>query len=173
MGKSSIKTCRYAKCAHDTKTIDISSEEFEVDGQKYYHKDCYEAAEKEAQIKRDLQYIKNQWVLHINKAVVYSQLFKVLNGFINNGVSSSYLVFCVDYIISHGMKINYPFGLKYYVGKPEIKAAYMKSKIAKMKRSEHPFDIDYEDPPKDVKPQIKRSSPKGFESILRRDKQEN
>lgn len=170
-----IRTCRYSKCKHSDKKIDISTDDFVADGQKYYHKDCYESIQKESRVKSDFQYIKNQWVLHISNTVVYSQLYKVLNGFLERGVSSDYLVFCVDYIISHGMRINYPPGLNYYIDRPEIKKAYMKDKISKMKRSKSSSPvIDYEDPPENVEStQKKRPAPKGFESILRRNKQEN
>ena len=119
--KTDIKTCRYAKCSHPDRKIDITKDSYKVNGTMYYHSDCYKSKKnselKDEQTKKDLQYIKNQWILHINQTVVYSQLFQCLNDFISRGVSSEYLVFVLDYVIKNKMNLKYPLGFKYYVDK--------------------------------------------------------
>lgn len=133
--ESGIKTCRYRQCKHTAKDIDISCDEYVVKGNMYYHKDCYKAKVsgewKDEATKADLQLIKNLWFEHINKTVVYSQLFRVLNDLIARGIESDYLVFVMNYIIEHKMNLNYPAGFKYFVDKKEIKDAYQKHLVAK------------------------------------------
>lgn len=133
--KTDIKTCRYARCIHPDKKIDIVKDDYKVNGTMYYHSDCYNLKQKcdwkDEHTKKDLQYIKNQWMLHINQTVIYSQLFRCLNDLISRGVSSEYLVFVLDYVIKNKMSLRYPQGFKYYVDKQEIKDAYKKHLIAK------------------------------------------
>lgn len=133
--KTDIKTCRYARCNHPNRNIDIATDDYKTNGKMYYHSDCYKLKQKsdwkDEQTKKDLQYIKNQWVLHINQTVVYSQLFHCLNDLISRGVSSEYLAFVLDYVIKNKMNLRYPQGFKYYVDKQEIKDAYQKHLIAK------------------------------------------
>lgn len=128
--KSDIKHCRYQQCKHDTNDIDITCDEYVVKGSMYYHKDCYKAKVngewKDEATKADLQLIKNLWFEHISKTVVYSQLFRVLNDFIERGVKSDYLVFVMNYVIENKLNLNYPAGFKYFVDKKEIKDAYAK-----------------------------------------------
>lgn len=87
--KTETKICRYAKCLHPHKLIDVSKDRYCVFGKAYYHCDCYELKKKgdlkNERIKRDFQYIKGQWLLHIDKSVVYSRLFKSLNELLDNG----------------------------------------------------------------------------------------
>ena len=136
--KTDIKTCRYTKCNHPEKKIDITKDDYKVNGTMYYHSDCYDLKKKQEwkdeQTKKDLQYIKNQWVLYINQTVIYSQLFHCLNDFINRGVSSDYLVFALDYVIKNKMNLKHPYGFKYYVNKQEIKNAYQKHLDRKFRR---------------------------------------
>lgn len=133
--KTDIKTCRYARCNYPDKAIDITKDNYHVEGRMYYHTDCYNLKKKgdwkDEQTKKDLQYIKNQWVLHINQTVIYSQLFRCLNDFIARGVSSEYLVFVLDYVIKNKMNLRHPQGFKYYVDRQDIKDAYQKHRIAK------------------------------------------
>lgn len=167
--KTDIKTCRYMKCKHPDKQIDITKDNYHVEGRMYYHSDCYDLKKKadwkDEQTKKDLQYIKNQWVLHINKTVVYSQLFHCLNDFIARGVSSDYLVFVFDYVVKNKMNLRHPLGFKYYVDKQEIKDAYQKHLIAKIgannKSNFMVTDNDSTAPKFSV-----NQKPMGFKSIL-------
>lgn len=140
--KTDIKNCRYADCPYGGK-IDITTDDYQVVGKsQYYHSDCLQKKNRldteKDKIKSDLQYIKNQWVLHIDNTVVYSQLFRCLNDLIARGISSEYLVFVFDYVVKNKMNLRHPFGFKYYVSKPEIQDAYKKewAKKHKVKLSE-------------------------------------
>lgn len=167
--KTDIKICRYERCKHLDKKIDITKDDYKVNGTMYYHSDCYKFKKKgiwkDEQTKSDLQYIKNQWVLHINRTVVYSQLLQCLNDFIARGVSSEYLVFVLDYVIKNKMNLRHPQGFKYYVDKQEIKDAYQKHLIAKSganKKSNFVVTDDNSTAPKFSVAQ----KPQGFKSIL-------
>ena len=99
--KTDIKTCRFAGCPHGKK-IDISKDEYVMPAKgMYYHPDClnkHKSGEwKDEKTRADLQYLKNQWALRIDKNVIFSQLMRVLNDFIGRGVPSDYLVFAFDY----------------------------------------------------------------------------
>lgn len=167
--KTDIKTCRYVNCKHETTDIDITKDEYCTAGRMYYHADCYKLKQKgdwkDEQTKKDLQYIKNEWVLHINKTVVYSQLFRCLNDLISRGIPSEYLVFVFDYVVKNKMNLRHPEGFKYFVDKPEIKDAYRKHQMAKSgikKQSDFIITDDSSNAPKFKVSQ----KPVGFKSIL-------
>ena len=167
--KSDIKACRYRQCKHATKDIDITCDEYVVKGNMYYHKDCYKAKVsgewKDETTKADLQLIKNLWLKHISKTVVYSQLFKMLNDFIARGIESDYLVFVMNYVIEHKMNLNYPAGFKYYVDKKEIRDAYTKKKLSATGYSKDSF-VAVEK--KDTAPKFSvNQKPNGFQSIIK------
>lgn len=167
--KTDIKTCRYARCKHPDKLIDITKDDYHVDGRMYYHSDCYNLKRKgdwkDEQTKKDLQYIKNQWVLYINKTVIYNQLFHCLNDLIARGVSSEYLVFVFDYVIKNKMNLRHPQGFKYYVDKQEIKDAYQKHLIAKGGVNNKSNFVVTDDSSTAPKFSVKQK-PQGFKSIL-------
>ena len=175
--KTDIKTCRFVGCPHGKK-IDITKDDYVMSGKgMYYHPDCLKKKQsgswKSEQTKADLQYIKNQWALHIDKTVAFSQLLRVLNEFVARGVSSDYLVFAFDYVIKHKMKLNYPNGFKYYVEKPEIKAAYRKSKFEKVDQSKFTVEASNFDAPQKTEPSpLISKRPQGFGSILRHKKKD-
>ena len=169
MAKADIKLCRYKCCNHKIKTIDITSDEYKKIKTKYYHKDCYDRMiadeEKQKKISADMQLIKNLWIENISQTVVISLLFKVINEFLERGISSDYLVFVLQYVISHHYNLNHPFGFKYYVDRNEIKAEYQK----KQRRSipQDAFNVveaqDECESPRFSVPQRNR----GFGSIIR------
>ena len=73
--KTDIKTCRFVGCPHGKK-IDISQDKYVVPKKgMYYHEDCFEKQKsgswKDKQTRADLQYIKDQWALQIDKNVVF------------------------------------------------------------------------------------------------------
>lgn len=169
--KNNIRKCRYVECKHPNREIDISREEYKVNGSLYYHPDCYKLQKKgvwkDDQTKKDLQYIKNQWVLHINRTVVYSKLMQCLNDLISRGISSQYLVFVLDYVIKNKMNLRYPAGFKYYVDKQEIKDAYQKHLITKSgagNKSNFVVKDDNSDAPKFSI----SNKPKGFGNIIKK-----
>lgn len=132
--KTDIKTCRYEACP--CKTIDITKDDYTVVGKcMYYHTECLKKKKagewKDNKTKADLQYIKNEWVLHIDKTVVFSQLFRELNNLLLRGISSDYLVFVFDYIVKNKLPLRFPGGFKYFVSKKEIQDAYQKQQSKK------------------------------------------
>jgi len=174
--QTDLRVCRYCDCRHPDKMIDLNTDEYTVVGKMYYHKDCCikkrRGEWKDEQTKSDLQYIKNQWVLHINNTVVYSQLFKVLNDLLQRGIPSDYLVFMFDYIVSHKMKLRYPNGLNYYADNEQIKAAYIKSKIVKADKSAFLVDESAFGQPEQTPPPPQNNKPIGFESVLKNKKKD-
>ena len=140
--KTDIRICRFRECCHDNKCIDISTDKYIKINNLYYHEDCYNTKQKEDEelkIKRnnakaqsvkekdDLFCVIDLWSTHINKQANFSQLRRILNDFVKNGVPSEQLVFTLKYVISHNMKLNYPAGFKYYVENKKIQNAYSQS----------------------------------------------
>ena len=166
--QTDIKTCRYINCKHTDKLIDITKDDYTmVSKGVYYHSDCLKEKRKgewkDEQTKQDLQYIKNQWGLHISKTVVYSQLFQCLNELIARGISSDYLVFVFDYVVKNHMNLRYPQGFKYFVDRQDIKDAYKKRQAAKggVKQSDFVAADSLDAPTFTV-----NKKPFGFKSIL-------
>lgn len=169
--KTDIKICRYAQCTHPNKEIDITCDTFEAKGTCYYHADCYaekvEREEKENKVKADMQLIKTLWLENISNTVVYSQLFRCLNDLLNQGVESDYLVFAMQYCVTHKLNLRHPFGFKYFVDKQEIKNAYKKKIIAQNRVNQSDFSAtDTDDAPKFSI----NTKPTGFKRILGGDK---
>lgn len=115
MAKPNIRMCRYTQCNHPTKEINLDVDEYTQKGTFYYHKDCWKlkikGEWKDEKTKQDLQTIKNLWIEHINDTVIYSQLFQMLNCFLQRGVESEYLLFVLQYCILHKYKLKYPVDL--------------------------------------------------------------
>lgn len=170
--QSDIKTCRYVNCKHPGKIIDISTDEYTVVGKgMYYHTDCFKQKDewKDEKTKQDLQYIKTQWGLHISKTVVYSQLFKCLNDLLARGISSDYLVFVLDYVIKHKLKLHYPQGFKYFVDREDIREAYEEQRF---KRGGVNIQSDFTAVDSTDAPVFSvKSKPRGFKGILGGDNQ--
>ncbi|MBQ5562781.1 MAG: hypothetical protein IIT39_05295 [Clostridia bacterium] len=119
--KNPIKTCGYAKCKRCRK-IDTNKEEYTKLNNLYFHKECF-------QERSDLQLIRNLWAERINENVSYSYLNKVLNSLLDKGFASDYMVFTLEYVISHRMNLNYPNGFIYFLEKPKIQTAYKQKKL--------------------------------------------
>lgn len=136
-----MRICRWCRCQHPTLEIDTESEPFEKDGNFYFHQDCYrqmmDEQEKKERIRNDILYIRHQWGIAIDESVSYSHLTRCLNELIDQGYSSDYLVFAFDYIVSNGMNLRYPAGLKYFVARHEIKRAYQKE----LRKRENPLSV--------------------------------
>lgn len=168
--KADIRICRYERCQHGSREIDIVEDEYVKEKQKYYHSDCYKKKKdggwKDAKTKEDLQYIKDQWFKHIDDKVVYGRLLICLNELIIRGFSSEYLVFVIDYVIKNRLNLNYPAGFKYFVTNKKIEAEYQKYLIKKSVNIGDCFK-NIEDS-KDS-PQFKiNKKPVGFGTVLRK-----
>jgi len=169
MAKVDIKTCRYSNCKHASKEIDISKEKFINVGRAFYHEDCYKTKiaieEREKNISADMQLIKNLWIENINQTVVISLLFKVVREYLDRGVSSDYLVFVLQYVISHHCKLNHPFGFKYYIDDANIKAEYKKKMMPDIPRDAFTV-VESQEEDQGKKFSVPKKST-GFGSILR------
>lgn len=167
MTNKNTRTCRYKYCKHKIKEIDLTNDEYVQNSNFYYHKDCYNAKckgeWKDKKTKADLQLIKEWWVQNIDKTVVYTKLFDVLNEYLDRGVDSDYLVFVLQYVIQKKMNLRYPAGLKYYVDMDEIKEAYRQKKIKQLGINKHSFVATDDDSAPTFTVQKRK---KGFQSIL-------
>lgn len=136
MAKADIKICPFCNCPFPGHEINIKTDPF-VKGRsnRYYHPQCFEeeqkAKAKTDNEKADIALIIDLWNKNISNTVNYGFLRKVINEYVQRGVSTDYLVFCLQYIIANRMTLNYPNGLKYYIDRKEIKEAYEKKKIQK------------------------------------------
>jgi len=113
------RVCKYPRCKHG-KVVNLETDEYVCDGRDFYHQDCNKE-------KRDMMLIRDMWTKHISDTVVFSQLNKTLNELLDlPSVTSSYLVFVMEYIIANKCNLRYPNGFRYYVDKQAIKDAYKK-----------------------------------------------
>ena len=168
MNKKDIRKCRFPKCTHATREINIAVEPFVQEGNMYYHEDCYKIKQKNEwkneQTKKDLTKFRDIWWKYISKTVNFGQLMMILNDYVARGVSSDYLLFTLKYCIQHQMHLRYPNGFKYYVDMVEIQKAYDKYLIS-ISKIDRP-KIRIEDC-EQKSPQFKaKTKPTGFQSIL-------
>lgn len=168
-GETNIKVCRYKRCKHPDKNIDITKDEYVVKGTMYFHRDCYKSKAsgewKDEDTKKDLQYIKTLWLENISKTVVYSQLFRILNDLLERGIESAYLVFVLQYCIEHKLNLNYPAGFPYFVARQDIKDAYTRKKLASSGYNKNSFIVVEDD---SVAPKFSINPKKsGFQNILK------
>lgn len=122
--KSNIKRCRFGRCLHETKDIDIEKEDYvKGDGaSSFYHRDC-------KAVKDDIETVKMLWHDHISENVVFSQLTNIINRIIfDKHIPSEYLVFAMQYVIKYKKPLKHPPGLYYIIDDSAIKAAWAKHK---------------------------------------------
>lgn len=177
MAKSDIKICPYCNCPFPNHEVNIATDPFVKNkSNRYYHKQCYEeeqkASKKTAQEKADIALIIDLWNKNISNTVNYGYLRKIINEYMMRGISSDYLLFCLEYVIANRMSLNYPNGFKYYVDRREIKEAYEKKqtqkkldamqKELKEKKPDHP--IGSSNAPSFA---LKKQKEDGFGSILK------
>jgi hypothetical protein len=123
--------CRYKYCRYGG---EVKKDEAIKDN-GYYHKECYKEKEIKAKIRK--LYIEN-----IDKTVVYKVLNSVITDIVNTkNIDAEYLLFVVEYIIKHDMKINYPYGLHYYINNKNIKQAWRKRNEILLKQQLQDKDI--------------------------------
>ncbi len=70
--------------------------------------------------------IRQIWIEYIDQNVNSSSLYSELDALHAQGYSPDYLQYAICYTLRHGMRLNYPAGLKYYVNNPKIKIGYVK-----------------------------------------------
>lgn len=176
MAKADIKICPYVKCPFPDHEVDISVHPYvRAKNGRYYHQQCFDeeqkAKQRTAEEKADIALFLDLWNKHISNTVNYGVLRKMLNEYIMRGVSTDYLVFCLQYIVANRCILNYPNGFKYYVDRREIKDAYEKKQMQKQakaideqlkKQSSQPIGSDSNAPHFAVQKQQSQ----GFERIL-------
>lgn len=151
------RVCKYPNCKHGGK-INLSTDDYErVKSSSYYHKDCY-------QEKCDLQLFRELWSKNISSTVVYSMLNRILNEYLQKGVSSDYLLFALQYVILHKYNLNYPAGFRYYIDMPEIKDEYKRSRSKKIKQSD--FKVESQSIIEEVMPFTFNVKKSGFQDIF-------
>ena len=97
--------CSYTHCLHPN-TLVGDDESVVING-KHYHWDC-------AQIKSDIQELRDMYIHHIDKNVKIPVLAKVLNDLVfKYNQPIEYLKFALKYYIDYKIKIKSPFTLLY------------------------------------------------------------
>lgn len=126
------KNCTYRHCRYENKEIPFG-EEIKV-GARYYHNQCSQESD-------NIKQIKQLYFDSVSNTVVPSVLGKVVNDIVyGKNIESDYLLFVIKYIISHKLKITYPYGLHYKIDDNRIKDAYQKEKARLVSKS-ITFDI--------------------------------
>ena len=177
MAKSDIRICPYVKCPFPDHQVDISTDSYvKTKNNRYYHRQCFEeekkARQKTKQEKADIALFLDLWNKHVSNTVNFGMLRKIINEYMERGVSSDYLLFCLQYVIANRMSLNYPNGFKYYVDRSEIKDAYNRRELQKQvraleeKRKEQPSQpIGTSNAPHFA---IQKQQNQGFEKVLNR-----
>ena len=165
------RVCRYTFCSAESKTIDLETEEYVEEDKKFYHKSCYEQMIKEREAKKiveaDCRLIEDLWVKHISNTVNYGYLRKILNEYLERGVSSDYLVFAMQYVVSHKLSLRHPAGLRYIVDKIEIREAWKKQQAEKLAKQQKDFKPKRKsEPPQFV---TQRQNKTGFGAIIEKE----
>lgn len=162
------RVCRYVCCPVPDNQIDIDSDEYVAYGRKYYHKTCYEhekmEQEKRALLNADIACILDLWQKHISNTVNFGYLRKILNEYLERGISSDYMLFTMQYVVSHRLPLRYPPGFRYMLDMQEIKDAYQKQQAKKLLNQQNAAA-----PPKQTNaPQfaLNRKKSGGFETIF-------
>ena len=155
--------CSFKNCQHESKQIDLDSEEHICDkksyAKKYYHKDCYTN-------KCNIEKAIDLWYKHIDKDVSFPSLMRILKELVfKKKNDSGYIVFALKYCIDNDYNLNYPPGLRYFIERQEIKDAYAQKKLKQLKAKGYRYEISEDDSPK-FAPVDKR--PKGFSSIFKK-----
>lgn len=161
------RICRYACCQVEGKLINLETDEYEAEDKKFYHKECYERMKKDREeqaiINSDIACILDLWQKHISNTVNYGYLRKILNEYLERGISSDYMVFTMQYVVSHKLPLRYPPGFRYMLDKQEIQDAYQKQQAAKLLKQQKEIK-----PRKTNAPQfaLNREKSCGFGTIL-------
>ena len=158
------RVCRYANCPFEGKLINLDTDEYESEEKKFYHKECFERMkkekEKQALINADIACILDLWQKHISNTVNYGYLRKILNEYLERGVSSDYMVYTMQYVVEHKLPLRYPPGFRYMLDRQEIQDAYKKQQAAKLLKQQKEYKPQrHSEPPKFA---VKKNSGTGF-----------
>lgn len=108
--------CGYTHCPHPDDKEPIT--EMEKVGKRYYHKKCF-------YIRDMIQVAATYYFQYIDENAEYKILVGVLNNIIfKKGYSVDLVVFMMKYLVSHGCKINSPYGLYYVIKNKLVEAEF-------------------------------------------------
>ena len=100
--------------------------------------------------------IRKYWVRMIDQNVDTSSLYAECDRLHERGYHPDYIGFVIYYAVKHGLKLNFPGGIKYYMDMPKIKGAYTKYL---MKRSQEAKPVNYDNTPSCAQPTHTESEP--------------
>ena len=134
--KNNLRKCNYSHCKHDSKDIDISSEQFLEEKGKYYHPDCKH--------EKDIIYaIKDYWYKNIDKDVIFNQLTKIIERLIyKEGYEADYILYALKIKAKY---LNHPPGLVYAVKDKKVRNDWEFEQKLKSFKSSNPV-ISEEEP---------------------------
>lgn len=159
MAFKNIRVCGCKNCLHTSTDINLETDEFEQNGTRYYHSDCYRSVE-------NIKKVKDIWAEKVDEYVVWKSLVRVLNDLIyKQKKDSDYILFAIGYAADRESTyhLQSPYGIKYILGKKEIKEAFAKSKIKNVKDS----DFKLEKPTQNNSPQFTvKQKKQGFGGIF-------
>ena len=112
MAKANIKKCAYNHCKHEHKEIDIKTEQYVEDKNRYYHPECKHE-------KDTLAEINDYWYRCIDKDVIFNQLVRIVNRLVyQDGMDADYVLFALK---KKARFLNHPPGLVYAVKDKAVK----------------------------------------------------
>lgn len=116
MAKSVEKKCNYSHCKHDTKIIDISKDDYQIEENgKYIHTDC--KREKDTMLE-----IIDFWYRNIDADVIFTQLRRLLDRLVySEHVDPDYILYAIK---KKAKYLNYPPGIIYAIKDKEVKKSY-------------------------------------------------
>ena len=112
--------CSYGHCLHPE--TEVGDNEAVIISGKYYHWDC-------AQVKNDIQELRDIYINRIDQKVKIPVLVKVLNDLVfKYNQPIEYIKYALKYYGDHGTVIKSPFTLLYLRRNPMMWRGYEKSK---------------------------------------------
>jgi len=115
MAKSNEKKCCYSHCKHESKIINLSQDEYEVENNRYFHTDCKH--EKDTMLE-----IIDYWYKNIDKDVIFTQLRRIIDRLVYvEKMDADYILYALKRKAKY---LNHPPGLVYAVKDKVVKKDY-------------------------------------------------
>lgn len=104
--------CGYSQCKFGG---NVDKKDAVKVGNRYYHKECNDK--------------KNIKTLCSDKLKQHGMMSKLINIFLKSIIDDSncdihYLLFVINHVVNNGLKLNNPYGIKYYMNNYKIEALY-------------------------------------------------
>ena len=148
--------CTYKHCRCESRDIPLT-EAIKI-CKAVYHEVCLNEW-------NHIKEIKKVYYENISKTVVQSVLGRVINDIIyGKNIDAEYLLFALNYALSHNYKINSPYGLHYIIDDYKIKNQWKLDKNRKILNQNKNIEIiKTEDTPFSFNP----TKQKGFNDIIK------